>query len=276
MPTHTSTESIKCDQSPRQGGPVTPPDSFYDAAHFEHLFAVEHRHAWFRARNELIGELAAGFTDRFVDGFLVLEVGCGTGAVLQVLEQSCARGHVVGMDVHHAGLRFARQRTASPLVVGDATTPPFGRTFALVGLYDVIEHLPDDRGVLEQMHELLVPGGGLMLTVPADPALWSYFDVASQHVRRYELEELHEKLSTAGFTVEYATYFMTALRPLLWAYRRLLSAVPSSQSVERDLRTVPVVNELLYWILTRERSAIRARRELQTGTSILAIARQAE
>lgn len=249
------------------------PTLTYDPAHFAPLFAIEQKHAWFRARNEMIGELAAEITRVLPEGFRVLEVGCGTGAVLQVLEAVCSRGQVVGMDTFEEGLRFARLRTSCQLVVGDANQPPFGAEFNLVGLFDVLEHLPDDEGVLRHMGELLLPGGALLLTVPADPTLWSYFDEDSHHLRRYELADLRGKLTAAGFEVEYLTHFMRPLVPLMRVYRRAAPLRGKSAGVARDLKVIPVVNELLFHLLRRERARIQARKQIDGGTSILAVAR---
>jgi SAM-dependent methyltransferase len=259
------------------------PAPTYDPAYFQRLFDIEQTHAWFRARNELIGELASRVTRNLPDGFRVLEVGCGTGAVLQVLERACHRGHVVGMDSFAEGLHFARRRTTCPLVVGDANRPPFGAEFSVVGLFDVLEHLPDDEGVLRRMSELLIPGGTLLLTMPADPGLWSYFDEASHHVRRYTLAELEAKLARAGFAVVYASPFMSALYPILKTYRRISplvgcarGAAESDELATRDLRIVPLLNDVLYRLLIRERAAIRRQEQLSVGTSILAVARLPE
>ena len=246
----------------------------FDPDHFARLAAIEERHAWFRARRELIGRLAAELTRDLPDGFRVLEVGCGTGSVLQELEAVCERGQVVGMDLFAEGLRFARQRVACPLVVGDANDPPFGAEFDLVGLFDVLEHLPDDGHVLQRMRGLLRPGGALLLTVPADPSLWSYFDEDAHHLRRYELPELTTKLTTAGFDVAYITHFMRALVPIMRAFRRAGRRWGGARGAERDLKILPLANEALYWLLARESPSIMQRRHLPRGTSILAIARR--
>lgn len=246
----------------------------FDPAHFAHLFAIEERHAWFRARRELIGQLAADVTRELPDGYQVLEVGCGTGTVLQELEKVCERGQVIGMDKFAEGLDFARQRTSCPLVVGDATDPPFGEEFAVVGLFDVLEHLRDDGEVLKRMRELLLPGGTLLLTVPADPTLWSYFDESAHHQRRYALPELQGKLRRAGFEVEYITCFMRALVPIMRAYRRTVPAFVGPRGANADLRVIPVVNEVLYRLLKRDLHAIQRRRQFVRGTSLLAIARR--
>jgi SAM-dependent methyltransferase len=250
-----------------------PAHDTYDPVYFQRLAAIDQRHAWFRARNELIGDVAAAVSRDLPPGFRVLEVGCGAGAVLQRLEAACPRGQVIGMDPSLDGLRLARRRCGCPLVLGDANYPPFGATFDIVGLFDVLEHLPDDVGILTRMRGLLRPGGSLLLTVPADPSLWSAFDEASRHVRRYRLPELEEKLRATGFEVTYITHFMQILAPMLRVWRRL-GARRERPGEESELRIIPIVNELLYRAFKAEQSAIRKRRQISSGTSLLALARR--
>lgn len=258
----------------RKGTPLTEAASMqtYDPHHFSALVAIEERHAWFRARNEMIGERVAEIVADLPDGFRVLEVGCGSGSVLQVLERVCNRGQVVGLDLYEEGLQFARSRTSCTLVRGDANYPPFGQEFSVVGMFDVLEHLPDDVTVLKRMSEILLPEGALVLTVPADPALWSYFDEASHHQRRYTRSDLEHKLTASGFCVEYISPFMMPLYPIMRLYREI-GRRSGADSVDRDLKIVPIFNELLYWTLRKENRAIRQRKTLPFGTSILAVAR---
>jgi SAM-dependent methyltransferase len=244
----------------------------YDPQHFRTLVAIEQRHAWFRARNEMIAARVEEAVSNLPDGFRVLEVGCGSGSVLQLLEQACHRGTVVGLDLYEEGLQFARSRTTCTLVQGDASNPPFGREFSVVGMFDVLEHLPDDVRVLQRMSDLLLPEGVLLLTVPADPALWSYFDEASHHQRRYTCTELEGKLTGTGFHVEYLSPVMMPLYPVMRFFRGI-GKRRGATSVDRDLRIVPVFNEILYWALRMEHRAIAARKNLPIGTSILAVAR---
>jgi 2-polyprenyl-3-methyl-5-hydroxy-6-metoxy-1,4-benzoquinol methylase len=110
--------------------------------------------------------------------------------VLRFLEKSCPGGRVTGMDLHGEGLKYARRRVQCPLVQGDVSFPPFGKTFHVVGTFDVIEHIPDDRHILRDLWKLLDHRGTLLLTVPAHPYLWSYFDEAAGHCCRYRLNEL--------------------------------------------------------------------------------------
>jgi SAM-dependent methyltransferase len=185
------------------------------------------------------------------------------------------------MDLFSEGLYYARHRTACPLIQGDINRPPFAKQFDLICLFDVLEHLPDDIQVLVDLRKMLSQDGVLMLTVPAHPLLWSYFDEASHHSRRYELAELKNKLIGAGYTVEYITQYMAAVFPLVWLGRRLRSLNRRQGATDIDgakalasaeLRIIPVVNSLLALLLSLEVGLIVRRRHLLMGTLLLAVA----
>jgi SAM-dependent methyltransferase len=250
----------------------------YDPSHFARLVAVEDRHFWFRARNRIISLLARQAVTEFAAGYRVLEVGCGDGNVLRFLEKACPDGVVAGMDYFREGLAYARGRCSCPLVQGDLRLPPFGKTFHLIGMFDVLEHLPDDRQVLRDLWRILDAQGRLMLTVPAGPALWSAFDEASGHCRRYRKEELEQKLRECGYIVEYLTPYMAGIYPLVWLSRRFgkrSGPGEMARAVERDLRVIPLLNGMLSVVLSQEIRWIRRRRRLPIGTSLLALARKA-
>ena len=255
----------------------------YDPEFFGHLFAVEDRHFWFRARNHAIATVVTQIEARLTSGYRVLEVGCGTGNVLRVLEQHCTRGVVVGMDLFAEGLRYARRRTSCMLVQGDVHAPPFAARFDLIGLFDLLEHLSEDAPVLRTVHDMLAPEGTLLLTVPAHPSLWSYFDSASRHRRRYAPAELERKLSGAGYRVEYLTQYMATIYPWVWL-RRVFAALAdrraagdvdrAAELASKELRIRPVFNELLAWLLSYEARLLARRRRLPIGTSLIAVARK--
>jgi SAM-dependent methyltransferase len=247
----------------------------YDPYYFEPLAKVEDRHFWFRSRNRAIAAVLERLAGGLPGRCRALEVGCGTGNVLRVLEQACPRGLVVGMDLYQEGLAFARRRTRCPLVRGDLSAPPFRKPFHLIGLFDVLEHLPDDRRMLGELHRLLAPQGRLLLTVPAHPALWSYFDRESGHQRRYRAAELREKLESAGYRIEYFSPYMAVILPLLWIGRKLAALVDRRSNrhrAARDLRVTAGVNQLLAGVLGLETGLIRRGRRLPFGASFLVVA----
>ena len=254
----------------------------YDPRYFDLLARVEDRHFWFRARNQAIGLVVKKLTGSWSNGYRVLEVGCGNGNVLRCLESVCVGGAVLGMDLFEEALRHARQRTGCALVRGDVHYSPVRAGFELIGLFDVLEHLEDDREILADLHRLLPPNGTLLLTVPAHMSLWSYFDVAAHHRRRYTRTELSKKLKAAGFEVVYLTEFMAPLFPLVWIGRRLAKLLrkgpddpeTSHGLTAMDFTIMPVLNGMLTAILSLEARLIGRGWSIPIGTSLLAIARR--
>lgn len=253
----------------------------YTPAFFQPLFAAEERHFWFRARNELIAAVCAALLRHHPPGYRALEVGCGNGNVLRALERVLSAGTVVGMDLFREGLGHARTRTVAPLLQADLHRSPFRSRFQLVGMFDVLEHLDDDVGVLRDLQYLLADDGHLVLTVPAGQELWSYFDEAAHHRRRYSPPVLRERLAAAGYEVIRCTPFMLGLYPLVWAGRRAAGVAArlggrpkrEEEMVIAELRVTPVLNELALAALRLEMRAVAAGHDLPLGTSLLAVAR---
>lgn len=215
-------------------------------------------------------------------GYRVLEVGCGTGYVLRMLHGLCAGGTVVGMDLFHEGLALAKRRSPAGLVQARIEAPPFAQPFDLVGIFDTLEHVPDDRAVLAHLRNLLRPKAALLVTVPAYQSLWSGFDEEAHHCRRYEPAMLRERLVEAGFVVDYLTPFMSLLYPVArvgrWASdvrrrRKVAAGLPAESAFRAQLAIRPGVNEVLSFLLAQEARLIAGRRQLPIGTSLLALAR---
>jgi len=101
----------------------------------------------------------------------------------------------------------------------DACDIPFRNEFSMIGAFDVIEHIPDDVRAVSEMSAALKSGGMLLITVPQHEALWSAYDVASKHCRRYSRRSLTALLERAGLTVVATTSFVSLALPLLWWVR---------------------------------------------------------
>ena len=254
----------------------------FDPEYFDKLFRIEDRHFWFRARNAAITSVLRGAVSGLEPGYRVLEVGCGTGNVLRVIENACPKGHVFGLDLFLEGLSRARHRLCCSLVQGDIRSAPFVASVDVVGVFDVLEHLDDDEGALFALKKLLRPGGLLLLTVPASPGLWSYFDEISCHRRRYDEADLSRKVEDAGFRVLYTTPYMAILYPVVWLTRRINSLVHRRRDLpkkarnealaEHDLQVFPGVNGFMHGILRFETLSLRKRYRLPFGASLLMLA----
>ncbi len=258
---------------------MSAPTGGFDPSLFQDLALAEDRHFWFRARNRLIFELTRNLSRKFNPGYFVLEVGCGTGNVLKTLRKACIGGTVVGLELWFEGLRFAKQRSEGPLVQGDIRHYPFRKQFELIGMFDVLEHIPEEAETLLALREALAPNGRLILTVPAHQYLWSYFDEGSHHCRRYSEAEIRSRLEAAGFQVEFLSQFMASTLPLVWLWRKMgnLRRGPSSDAKTMsagEFRIVPVVNGVLAALLKIEALWVSRRHTLPIGSSLIVIARQ--
>ena len=132
---------------------MKPGHNGFDPAFFQLLFEVEDKHFWFRSRNRIIAAWVKRLTSELATGFRVLEVGCGTGNVLRVLDQSVQMAQLSAWISLQKAWSIAQQRTSAALVQGDMHHPPFASQFDIIGLFDVLEHLPDDRQVLCDLKE---------------------------------------------------------------------------------------------------------------------------
>ncbi len=231
------------------------------------LFAVKNGHFWFTHRRLAISEAARGCLPG-ARRARVLDLGCGDGEVLAELSRHF---HAVGLDPRVNDLSLARRRGASLLVAAQGDLPPFSRCFDLVGLFDVVEHVADDAGLLRRAAGLAVPGGFVLLTVPADPRLWGKFDRYAGHYRRYTRRALEDLLRDAGLE----QVRVLPLFRILWPPARVQALFGRRQEVadpERDYRVAGIWNRLLRGALALERRLCAAS-EQGIGTSWLAVAR---
>jgi SAM-dependent methyltransferase len=252
----------------------------YDPGFFDQLTRIEDEHFWFRARNHLIFSLVRKISPSLMTCNRVLEVGCGTGNVLRVLEKACPQSLVIGLELWSEGLKHARGRSSAALVQADIRNLPFGKPFGLVGMFDVLEHITDDRETLAAVWRCLAPGGKLLLTVPAHQSLWSYFDEAAHHCRRYSPASIREKILEAGFQIDFLSQFMACTFPLTWIYRKMrkqrLDPEAARVRAHNEFRIVPVVNPILTALLTIEAGWVARGQRLPIGTSLVVVASKAE
>jgi SAM-dependent methyltransferase len=244
----------------------------FQPQYFRELADLEARNFWFRARNRLI---AWAMQRYFPDARSFLEIGCGTGFVLSGIAKAFPSVGLSGSEIFSAGLAFAAGRLErAELFQMDARRIPFESEFDVIGAFDVLEHIREDEAVLSQMQRATIKGGGIILTVPQHPFLWSQQDDCACHVRRYEARDLKEKVARAGFSVERATSFVSLLLPLMYLSRRRKRVTVEQFDALDELRIGGLANTLLEAVLDMERAFIRLGGAFPMGGSFLLIARK--
>lgn len=235
------------------------------------MYAVEGSHWWFAGRRQIIASLLAPICGQMKpDRPRILDVGCGTGANLEMLKQF---GEAAGVDVSPDALAFCRQRGLENVRLGAAEHLPYeDGSFDLVTALDVVEHLDDDVAGLREMRRVLRPGGHAFLFVPAFMFLWGVQDDISHHRRRYTLAALQQAVRAAGFAVERATYAnITFFAPVLLG--RLLMRATGFRPASENNITIAALNGVLGRILGAESSILR-HMNLPLGVSAICVARR--
>jgi SAM-dependent methyltransferase len=243
----------------------------FPADAFERLAEIEPGQYWFESRNRLI---VWALRTYFADARSLLEVGCGTGFVLQGVRGAFPHMALTASDALDGGLAIARERVPdATLFRQDARALDLREQFDVACAFDVLEHIVEDEEALRRLHAAVVPGGGVLITVPQHPWLWSRADDFGHHVRRYTRRELVSRLESSGFEVLRVTSFVTLLLPLMaasrWYERRHTGPLTG-----REAKPPATVNRVLNMILTAERRLITAGLSLPAGGSLLAVARK--
>ena len=236
---------------------------------YSKFYEIETMHWWFTARQEILAEIIRDRI-RLPQNAKVLDVGCGTGAILAILDRQF---DAYGTDMSPLAIDFCRQRGLNKAYCCTLDTFPYpDLRFDLITMLDVIEHIDDDIGVLRQAFELLNPNGRILVTVPAYEFLWSQYDELNHHKRRYVRSRLIEVIRASGFSIEMASYYNTILFPTAFVRRIFERFIRPKNDSTLDLPP-PSINRILRRVFSFERHLLRFMR-LPFGLSVVAIAKK--
>jgi SAM-dependent methyltransferase len=240
-----------------------------DTELFSQLQSWEADNFWFVPRNRMIVGLLRQYFPR-AEAFL--EIGCGTGFVLSSVADLKNWQCLVGSELHPSGLEIARKRLGHRVefVQADARAIPASDAFDVVGAFDVLEHIDDDLGTLKSVYRALKVSGGLILTVPQHPWLWSATDEAAHHVRRYQRNELARKVRSAGFRVLFSGSYSSLLLPIMITSR--LWRRQKEELLRREFELPATLNRLFMKILNIEVSLTLAGISFPAGGSRVVVA----
>jgi SAM-dependent methyltransferase len=238
-----------------------------DRQAYDSMAELDELHWWFRARREVLAALITRRA-RPAPGGRLLEIGCGTGHNIPMLRRF---GEVDAIEIDPAARAIAEKRLGRP--VANAPLPDLpgiaDQSFDLVGAFDVIEHIKDDRAALSGIARVLKPGGRFVMAVPAHPWLWSAHDVVSHHQRRYTKESLTRLFENSALRLEGIGYFNSLLFPLAVA-NRLAGRLRGKDDGDDRLPPAPL-NTALEKVFAQEARLI-GRIPLPPGLSLWAIA----
>ncbi len=239
-----------------------------ERAIYDRMAEIDGEHWWFAARRRIVAAAIERHAPRRTR-LRMLEVGCGTGANIAMLQRF---GHVDAVEPDAPARALAARRGGIKVAGGllpDGVRLDDG-AYDLIVLLDVLEHIPADVASLKVLRGKLAPGGRLLLTVPAMPWLWSAHDIAHHHQRRYTARALRRALADGGFTLRHMSHFNCLLMPVIVAVRALNRLLGRTGGDDHGMPP-SIVNRALTAVFAAERH-VAVRGSLPFGVSLLAVA----
>jgi SAM-dependent methyltransferase len=178
---------------------------------------IEDRHWWFVARRQILGAIIDSVLP---PGATIVDVGCGTGANLAGL---AGRYECVGIDASSEAVRLASCRFPGVRFLHGPAPRDLGGIMdraRLILLTDVLEHVADDFALFSELLAAARPGAYFLVTVPADPLLWSEHDRSFGHYRRYDMQRFEQIWHGLAVTPVFASYFNSRLYGVVKTIRR--------------------------------------------------------
>ncbi len=179
---------------------------------YDRMAELDELHWWYRARREVL----AALIERTMDlprKANILEVGCGTGHNIKMLERF---GKVDGIEIDPEARAFAEKRLGRSIASAPLPEMPGIQRnhYDLVAALDVVEHIEDDKAAVAALASCLKPGGKILVTVPAHQWMWSAHDELNHHKRRYSKAGLKALIQGSGLCLDSIGYFNSLLFPL--------------------------------------------------------------
>jgi SAM-dependent methyltransferase len=242
-----------------------------EAKVFERMAELDSTHWWFVARRNILRSVIQRIV-RPPEQARILEIGCGTGHNLAMLGEF---GRVEASELDPTARKLATKRLGRKVeaaALPDLSAFPEGQ-YDLVALLDVLEHVADDRAALTAIRTRLKPGGKLLVTVPANPWMWTAHDAAHHHHRRYTKRRLAKDVRDAGFAIDLLSPFNTILFPLIAAVRAA-GKVTGLESADDAMPPKPL-NALFQGLFGLE-SGLIGRLPMPFGVSLVAVVRRTD
>ncbi len=242
-----------------------------NAAEYDKMAAVERSHWFYAGKRELVRRWIQRLRPPQPSDAL-LDCGAGTGIFAREMQALC---RVWVLDDHEEALRHLRAHFREEQILalaGDRVPLPDGSLDYVTAL-DVLEHVPDDAGVVNGFRRLLRPGGLAVITVPASMALWSDWDEVLHHFRRYDRAGLTALFDDEDWEILHVNYTNVVVYPAVWIVRKWRRWFPAKGEGERAEDTVP--GAWLNAMLRRVYVGLAMRRfPFPFGVSLLLVARR--
>lgn len=240
---------------------------------YKEHFDLQEKHWWFVSKKKIILDYVKEILNNKQNP-RILDAGCGPGLMLNDLSKF---GKLSAMDFSNDAIEFCKSKVPCDLKQGwfPDNVPFENNKFDLIVCLDVIEHIDDDKNSVKALHNLLVSGGRMIITVPALMSLWSKWDEVNEHKRRYNKQEFESVLLANKFKIEKISYYNSLLFPVVFLIRWINTTFKlNSKNSDTDLPG-KLVNSILTKIFSFE-SYLLKMLNFPIGVSLIAIVQKVE
>lgn len=240
---------------------------------YTNLARIETQHWFYVGKREIVRHWIQRFHPLRPEHCLA-DCGAGTGFFAVEMSPLC---QVIAVDDYPESLQLLREKLGEARVRRGscANLPLEANSVDVLTALDVIEHVEADVAAVREFLRVLKPGGVCVITVPALMALWSDWDVALRHFRRYTRRSLLA-IVPDGFDVLHINYVNVAVLPLVWAVRkfRALKQKLGGKIAGRSEDSIPsaLLNRLLRAIFVK--LACQQAVSFPAGVGLIAVLRK--
>lgn len=177
----------------------------------------------------------------------IIDVGSGTGFFAEELLKAFPEkiGNCYLIDTEYSLDEIAKSSTTRLIKLNKI---PDVISNSLVVMMDVLEHLEDDKKMLDEIKANATQENYFFITVPAFKSLWSAHDVYLCHYRRYTIETLKKVLLESKYQISSTYYLYGILFPLVWISRKISNLLPSKEATSAMKPMHPILNKLFFSI----------------------------
>lgn len=195
------------------------------------MHSIENIYWYWLGKKDLINKIINKFVKKENKSLKILDVGCGTGSILKSLK---SKGELYGIDISDFAIKMCSSMGNFKLKRMDAENLKFPKeTFDLIILLDILEHVKNDKKVIDRCYGVLKKNGVVIITVPAHNYLWNFDDTRLTHQRRYSKKML---IKVAGkLKVKKISYIHFFVYPLV-LFARVLEKFKNKKNGTMELK----------------------------------------
>ncbi len=244
---------------------------------YDVMRAVEDTYWWYQVLRGTVADALAMGTGGGREA-RILDAGCGTGGMMEVLRARQPGWKLAGLDYSPHAVAYTRQRGFEDVVQGSVDALPFANeSFDAVYSLDVLYIGQVDEGrAMTEFARVLKPGGLFLMNLPAFNLLRGQHDVAVHGARRYTPGRVRSLLEAAGLRRERVhCWNLWLFFPI--ACWRLISRVlkpADGADAKSDLSSPPAVVNRTLAALGKLDAAFCGLIRSPLGTSVWAVARK--